>query len=283
MDILTKICVVILLVLILLACPVFITQATVVPKYRAELDDAKATLRTESQIHGKTRDQLKLVTKERDDAIAKASTTDQARQQELDSISSALASEKTRNAELRSRIAQISTELNKLRLDTESNTERTKQLSAQLDKARSSVDKLTEENTKIEEMLNQAEAASDRLNQVVKVLREQLAERDDRIRELEQGVAAGGGIAVEGDVDPGAPALAEKVTGTITAVQDDLASINIGSAKGIRPNMKLIVYRGAEFVGYLRIEEVDVTQAAGLIVDKRVDPQQGDKVTTSLK
>ena len=34
MSILTKICIVVMLVLILLACPVFITQATVVPNYR---------------------------------------------------------------------------------------------------------------------------------------------------------------------------------------------------------------------------------------------------------
>ena len=66
---------------------------------------------------------------------------------------------------------------------------------------------------------------------------------------------------------------------TILAVKEGIASINAGSAKGIRSGMRLVVYRGAQFVGYLKIIEVEAQEAAGLMVDTAVQAQQGDKVT----
>ncbi len=47
--------------------------------------------------------------------------------------------------------------------------------------------------------------------------------------------------------------------------------------------MKLIVYRGAEFVSHLQIELVDLNSAAGVIVSKRLEPRPDDKVKTEVK
>jgi hypothetical protein len=44
--------------------------------------------------------------------------------------------------------------------------------------------------------------------------------------------------------------------------------------------MQLMIYRGSNFVGYLRIEEVDVNQAAGTVRDNVLDPMRGDRVAT---
>ena len=64
---------------------------------------------------------------------------------------------------------------------------------------------------------------------------------------------------------------------------DGVASINIGRAKGVRKNMMLKVYRGGHFVAHLRIDMVETNTSAGVVLDKRLDVVQGDKVATDLK
>ena len=46
--------------------------------------------------------------------------------------------------------------------------------------------------------------------------------------------------------------------------------------------MKLIVYRGGQFVGHIRIQQVKLSEAVGLVIDKKMNPQPGDKATTRL-
>jgi cell shape-determining protein MreC len=90
-------------------------------------------------------------------------------------------------------------------------------------------------------------------------------------------VASGG--AVDAGVAGGQPiALAANIKGQVTAVQGDALSINVGSAKGVREGMVLVIHRKDKLVGYLRIDEVEVDEAVGIIEEKQSDPQQGDTV-----
>ena len=91
---------------------------------------------------------------------------------------------------------------------------------------------------------------------------------------------------------PGKPAETasgdlQKIDGQITATSGNAASINIGSAKGIKPGMKLIVYREtrntSQILGYLQISDVDLSESGGVIVDRQGDVKQGDLVTTKVK
>jgi hypothetical protein len=66
--------------------------------------------------------------------------------------------------------------------------------------------------------------------------------------------------------------------GKITAVKDDMASINIGRRHGVRPGMELLVTRGGRLLAHLRVQVVDATEAAGLLTERRFDPQAGDEV-----
>jgi len=105
-----------------------------------------------------------------------------------------------------------------------------------------------------------------------------------------QGGGTGGGAAVPGGATApaggGAEAMvtdpATPIDGTITSVRGDVAGINIGSAKGIRSGMKLIIFRGSRFVGYLRVQAVEVDEAAGTVLESRSKAVKGDKVTTAL-
>ncbi len=79
----------------------------------------------------------------------------------------------------------------------------------------------------------------------------------------------------------------QKIDGQITAASGNTASVNIGSAKGIKKGMRLIVYRDnrntVQILGYLQISDVDLSESGGVIVDRQGDVKQGDFVTTSVK
>lgn len=284
MNLLTKICVVVLVVLILLACPVFITQATVGPNYRHAYNQQVNRNEVLSQHARHTQLALQQVKRELDEAISRAAEAQAARQREVEDMQTRLSAEQLKGARFENQLKKYNAELTELRANYAHVRKRTEQLADQLGQAREKIDEFNEENRRLSDLLKQTQSENDRLGKIARVLREQLVERDERIKHLEQQIAATGATGVplrpaEGLVVPGA----EEIAGTITALRGDLASINVGSAKGIKVGMKLIVYRGGQFVSHLRIQEVDVSQAAGIIIDRRLDPMQGDKVTTSLK
>lgn len=85
------------------------------------------------------------------------------------------------------------------------------------------------------------------------------------------------------DSPPPVTAPGQAVSGKVTAVHDGVASINIGRAKGIKEKMMLKVFRGGKFVSHLRIDLVEPDSAAGVILNKKLDVVQGDEVATDLK
>lgn len=72
--------------------------------------------------------------------------------------------------------------------------------------------------------------------------------------------------------------------GTITAVnvKDGSASINVGSADGVKKGDVLFIHSGSRFLGRLTIQEVKTNEATGTISDKKGDIAQGDSVTNRL-
>ena len=283
MNVLTKICVIVLLVLVLLACPVFITQATLAPNYRDAYE--RQYRRNEALVMN---NRAKTLLAERLAAVleSRAQTAEEVQGELTRQVSNHIAA-RTRlfseNAQLRADYKKLSGELAKLRLAYEQNVKRRDILTKQLAESRRELDRVFKMYRRTEDLLMQARGEVERLGKVARVLRERLVELEDQIREKDEIIVklkAGGAKAVEAK----GPAMPPpRITGTVDSVRGDLIGVNIGSAKGLKPGMRLIIYRGAEFVAHLDVQEVDVNAAAGVVSDKRLDPIVGDKVTTSLK
>lgn len=285
MGTLTKISIVVLVVLILLACPVFITQATVGPHYRQAYDRQQLENQLLAQSVRAGELVVKQTTLERDKLAAALTRDSGAMQTEIDQLKAELALARQRSAKLDNDLSLINGELAKLRADYEANTERTKTLTQQRDEAFSKIQMLNDESRRLTDLLKQTQLDMDRQGAIIKTLREQLVERDDRLRQLEQerGVSPAARAPAAPAPGPGAGRSDVAIHGTVTGVRGDLASINVGSAKGVKPGMQLVIYRGSEYVAKLRVDQVDVGQSAGIISDKRLDPLQGDKVTDRLE
>ena len=297
MSILTKVSVVVLLVLILLACPVFITQATVHPNYRIafEKEVLRAQINELAARHAQLAEKraLKLYT----DAEDKARTQIDQSTVQINALQAQLNTEKLEKTNLANRIDTLNVTAADLQKNLEAAVAQNKALDAQLNGtadqkgARQIIAVLQEELRKTEALLQTAQADVERVTRIWKVKDEDIANLRAEVTDLNLKIedirrnqiagAAGGqpGVTPAADIKP-----AVDVTGTVIAVREpDLASINIGSAKGITPGMTLIVYRGSSFVAHLKIAEVDLNNAAGIIVDRKLDPMQGDKVTSKLK
>jgi hypothetical protein len=61
-----------------------------------------------------------------------------------------------------------------------------------------------------------------------------------------------------------------------------LAQISIGTAAGVKQNMKLHVTRGDQWVCYLQIVDADPDKAVGQLQIVQAQPKVGDRVTTNL-
>ncbi len=285
MSTLTKIAIVVLVVLILLACPVFITQSRLAPTYEDAYKrlEQRAGILEQEVRHGQL--SVQVLSRERDRLAGDLTKETGAMQGEIERLKRELTDERRKAAELAKNLELMNTELSKLRLDFEANSKRTAALSQQRDDAFDKIQKLNDEFRKTTDKLKKTQLDMDRQGGIIRALEEQRVQRDERIKHLEQllGSAAGPGAAAPtAPTAPAAPRTDIRISGTVTAVRGDLASVNVGSAKGVRPGMMLVIYRGADYVAKLRVDNVDVGESAGVIIDPRLDPMQGDKVADRL-
>lgn len=282
MNILTKICVVLLVVASLVALPVFVSLAMIQPNYRTlfekecqayKLLDAKSKEYAESATHSKAA----LIA-----AMNAAGTEKLTLQTQRDNALTEIHELKLKLIKSENRFAEMSASLITL---TKSDKSKAKRIEQYLDKIQKSWDretKLQKELVETQDQWKQQQSRAERLAQNNRVLKEQSENMRQQNIELTQKVKdmEASGLGRE---DADVTLTPEtKMAGTITAVRNNIASINIGSAHGLKKGMELIVFRGGQYVGKLKIERVDANESAGIMTKKILTPMQGDKVTSNL-
>jgi len=278
LNILTKICVVVLLVLVLVASVVFINMATVPLNYRELYVAAK----TEAALASQDARTQKLVANRLTEEVNSLGTEVARLETQLTEakVAAEPSAADTRTKQLVQQLEEVKTRLGEQALTIKAMGERNTLLSGQLKDAR---DRIAEQQQKYAEQsgkLTEIAGKLQRSERVVGALEQQLRDRKERIDELEKQLESPGAAAAGTAI---AAAPRGQVTGTITAVRGENASINVGAAQGVGLGQKYYIYRNAKFVGYLRIDEVNEGEAAGLVVDKQLDPVIGDKVANNLK
>ncbi len=275
MNILTKISIVVLLVLILTACVVFVTQATVPANYKLLYEQEKVAGGIDRMNARAKMNELLDATAALDTALTQLKELKLAKASEVSGLEASLASSRAQIAQMLNNNKALASALTGLKNELKTSNDRSGLLTVQLATSRKTNNDLTKENIRLDELVKQAEAGKDRLDKVARVNAERSRELEEENEQLRAGGATGRSTA--GGYVPAVSS--EKIIGTITAIKGDLASINIGSAKGVKRNMKLIIHRGPQMVAYLRIADVDIDQAAGVITDRQLEPMTNDKVT----
>jgi hypothetical protein len=283
LSILTKISVVILVVASIVASVVFTALATVQPNWKHSFDqERQAYQRLDGRCQEYMADAVQArtqLTNASSDFVNKQATAvdnlykQQQTSRQLTNINAGLAS----NANI------FAAKLTALQRSLEKNRVTLKQYKAERDEARLALTNSSKHSNSIANELANVQGINEQLQlnlkgarETVAELKTQLAQKDDTIDKLRR---SGGKIqkVATGEVLSGDP-----ITGTITAVDNQLIAVNVGSANGIEKGMKLIVYRGGTFVGQIRIQQVKLDESVGLVIDKKMNPQPGDKATTRL-
>jgi hypothetical protein len=274
--------VVVLLAVVCVAGPVFITQASIVPNYRQAYDNEWAKNRIFSSQIRVAEQVAAAATYDREKVKdLQAQIVERAGQAKIDD-GQALAAKLEEVRTLTAATADLKIKLDNEIANAKLALEQSNASQARLEGARAANEKLTKEYAKTEDLLKQSQSQLARRESQKKFDDEQIQELKDQNKDLLARVAAGGAAAKPGEtaVVPEADAV---ISGTVTAVKDDMASINVGSAKGVKTGMKFTIYRGAQYVGVFQVQgEVGLDSAAGVIVLKRLDAAMGDKVTTKL-
>ncbi|MFH0981509.1 MAG: hypothetical protein V2A79_08220 [Planctomycetota bacterium] len=106
-----------------------------------------------------------------------------------------------------------------------------------------------------------------------------LREENQKLATVTRRAAAGEFDVGGGDaVTPVEPVAGTPIRGHVLEVDGKLATISVGSADGVQENMTFVIYRGSEYVGDLKITDVEPHRAAGTIVRARGTPQVNDLV-----
>jgi hypothetical protein len=306
LNILTKICIVVLLLVSLVASTIFLAQATVPENYREVAGQWKDRYTAEADVHGRTQDELRA---ERD---LRAVAEDAENRAEA-----ALARERTERLQV---LENITNEVDKVWgawLETKRQIENVNQTIQFFDQrtsvilemyktVRAEYNDMLKVKAELEDDLRQEKAKSARLEgqwrlalEQVQALNETIADLNSKITELETKISdlliqrpqrggeggaptpmevggIGGGSADTVMFPHGAGET--KIVGKVIAVRDDLVSISVGKVHGVKPGMKMVVSNGGNLVGFLRVEVVETGQSAGILVDRQLEPQVHDRV-----
>ena len=111
-----------------------------------------------------------------------------------------------------------------------------------------------------------------------------LREENKKLATITRRAAAGEfDVAGADAVTPLEPVAGTPIRGHIIEVDGKLATVSVGSADGVQENMTFVIYRGAEYIGDLRITEVEPHAAAGTITRARGTPQVNDLVADEAR
>ncbi|MBL7219557.1 MAG: hypothetical protein ISS69_05560 [Phycisphaerae bacterium] len=289
MSILTKICVVLVLVVSVAASGVFLRLVSVQRNWKGAYFKQK----DRADVADITAANVMIALQKKVAELATALEASRTQQKALADEQTLHAADKAKAAQaLATQIGQydvLNASLTELAKDLEASLAMQKQLTedkAALTKAVESANEvargLKKDYDEASVQIKRLEAMTRHYALLIKDLRAENKVLQTEIADLRsKGATVAGGDSGVAPVPVTAPGQA--VSGKITAVHDGVASINIGRAKGIKEKMILKVFRSGKFVSHLRIDLVEPDSAAGVILNKKLDVIQGDEVATDLK
>ena len=203
--------------------------------------------------------------------------------------------------EAQQNVAKANAELAQLRAEKSSTDALARNLTGQLDLASVGRDNEQKQRQSFQERNIELETRNIDLNKrvneltaQVQVLVEQqrqftqqiniLREENDKLAAISRRAATGAFEAATADgVTPLEPVAGTPIRGRILEVDGKLATISVGSADGVQANMTFVIYRGANYIGDLRVTDVEPHRAAGTIVHAQGTPRVDDLVADEVR
>ncbi|NLF30116.1 MAG: hypothetical protein GX591_04415 [Planctomycetes bacterium] len=281
MNTLTKILIVALSLLCVVAAVLFIQLSVGQANYRQAYEQKDAAWEV-AKAQAQQQTQVANLAKQALDALAaQKETGDRDAATEIDRLNTENARLQAENARLVGQQEAQSASLVGLKASVEQQTQMNELLTRQLDERNAVVQDLTEQHRRTTLQAQELARDLETARQNVSVKTGLLAAAESKILDLEQRLARAGTGTRLGDP---APVPTTVINGRVTAVDaaHQVAQLNVGSADGVAEGMLFILYRGTEFVGELKVAQVQPNDCAGLLSNLQRQPQPQDKATTNL-
>ncbi len=123
------------------------------------------------------------------------------------------------------------------------------------------------------------------LQQQISAMEEERPRADAGLRPALQVPGPGVVEADQPRVQPQIAAITAPIRGEILEVRGNIASISVGTADGVSPGMKFLVFRpssgeqGPEYLGTLQITRTEANRSAGTLLRVSGDIRRGDRAT----
>jgi len=285
---LTKVFAVLVTVLAIGLSMVFIVYAAETPRWRQMYQDEKAARDAaeeklavnESLYNAQLRDK---------DAV-------------IDSLQQRLAQANTQKRTLEStleavrrNLADMTNERDRFKIQNENLAQTVKIQSASLQRRSEQLDALRKQTITLQNQLADLNMRLEELTTNLGLVNERLKRERERVVQLEQENdqlrRKLGEATTAKAVEPGPDQVSLRpptvsrapIRGRLTAVKGDLAEISVGSADGVQKGMTFTVYRGADYVAKLVVQEVEPDRSGGRLFRIAMDPKVNDKVADRLE
>jgi len=153
-----------------------------------------------------------------------------------------------------------------------------------LDEDRSKMIAAQTQMIELTRQLNSERAMKEQLESIRRRYRERINELEEENVTLRQKVTltasefeAGGQVALTTPEKAGVP-----IRGQIMQVDGQRAAISVGSASGVRKDMKFAVVRGGKFLGNIEITYVEPSESVGRVLNPQGVIVEGDSVTSGF-
>ena len=284
MNILTKICVVLLMLVSLVASVTFINYARERPSwkyyYTQEREARKVVYAKYVDLMKEVRNLQTVIYDERQERV----TMLREKQNQIDTVDAENRELRHKNLTLTNQLQAIDQELKNQASHIKSQDEQKRVLNVQLQECYKEEYRLRERNTELNVKLENQKARGDRLEKSLGVVKDQSYHQKITIDELSLSLVEAKRLLEEQGLtnrDP-EPKSEDQITGSVVAISGDTVSVNVGSAHGVKPRMTFIIHRGGEYVGELQVLRVEVSESAGILKLKNLNPMQGDRIINRL-
>jgi len=288
---LTKVLVILLSISAVFLCAAVVTYVASADNYKQKYESQRNGLSAAQQRERQAQDDLNAAKQEYDRKEATLSTEITALKTQNEQLTANLTEKDRQVSQLTARLESIAKDGQNVAIAMDNNQRILDNTLAELNKVQAEKIKLDKELKETTATLVEKMSVIDTLKTQNERLVAEKADLDKRIGQLmtQYGRTAPVTAPVVSRQDMVQPAAATTTSniglkGVVTAVdtKNSLAEISIGSANGVRQDMKFHVTRGAEFVCDILILDVDADRAVGILDLVRQQPRVGDAVSTNL-
>jgi hypothetical protein len=264
---------VVLVLVVLLACPVFVMKATVDPFYRDKYEQEQLGRKLAEQDAAHTKVALTLAVTEREAAVQRAVAAETRLVDDVNNLAADKADVENRLAAMGTAVAQLTARLQAAQSISQSSVARASGLDEQAGKDRARISLLIQAKAQLEADVRTAHGLLESARKQLYAAQEDLADKE---RVIARGKTTG--------TKSGVAATPSDISAAVVAVgKAGFISIDVGSARGIHRGMKLVIHRDGRFLGRLWITLVSPDDSAGDVIDKRGNVKPGDRVSSEAK